>query len=66
LAILYLVFSIIDSGSFDGFIRVNTLFEVSDGGHTFAGILALIQSLLYLANMFLALYCAHQTHYFIE
>jgi hypothetical protein len=63
---LYLIFSIIDSGSFDGFVRVNFLFGVSDGGHTFAAILALIQSLLYLVNAILALYCAHQTHYFIE
>ena len=50
LMILYLVFSIIPSGAFNGWIRVSQLFS---DGLIFQGILSLLESFLYLGNVVL-------------
>lgn len=60
LAITFLIFSITKGGSIDGFVRVSELFSEGLG---FSGILALIQSFLYLINCFLSSYTIMIAHY---
>lgn len=59
--VCYLAFSIADGFSFDGFIRVATLFN---DNHVFPAVLSIFESLLYLGNVFLSCYCIFLTHYY--
>ena len=57
----WFMFSILALGAFDGWVRVSQLF--SSGGAV-PGILAFIESVVYLLNSLLALYCVYATHKF--
>jgi hypothetical protein len=61
LALCWIFFSITDFASFDGFIRVSWLFKYDV---TFAGILGIIESILFLVNAFLQGYCVFIAHNF--
>jgi len=48
LCILYFVFSIIENGGFNGWIRVGILFG---DGHAFQGVVGIFESILYLVSV---------------
>jgi len=63
LVILYIVFSIIAAGAFNGWIRVKTLLGSQE---YFPGILSIIESALYSINALLAISCIISVHNYRE
>ena len=61
LGLAWFIWSIIGAGAFNGWVRVSSLFG---SGATFPGILALFESIIYLLNSLLAVYCVYATHIF--
>jgi hypothetical protein len=60
---LWVVFSIIDAGAFNGFVRSSKLCKLTDNAAAvFCLILGLIESLLYLSACGLGLYCIWAVH----
>jgi hypothetical protein len=55
--LLWLAFSIIDAGAFNGLIRVVKLINYGGGAAIFGFILGFLESLAYLASCGLGLYC---------
>ena len=62
LCVLYLVFSIIKAGCFNGFTKIGDLNEDGSGGAKFGIAMVIIESILYLANMLLGAFCIYQVH----
>jgi hypothetical protein len=60
LTVLFFIFCIVDAGAFDGFVRVNMLYE---HGHPFPGTMGLFQSMIYLCVCFLNVYTTLLAHY---
>lgn len=54
LCIAWFVFSIVFAGAINGFVRTGQLFSA---GYGFQGILSLFESILYLADCFLGIFC---------
>ena len=54
LAIAYFIFSIISGGNYNGWIRVSSLFHQH---YIFQGILGVVESIIYLINSLLMVYC---------
>jgi hypothetical protein len=62
LSLLYLVFSIIPAGAFNGWIKISWLSGMSDGAAGFGIFMCVVESLIYTANCGLGLYCVYLVH----
>jgi len=58
-AVVFLIFSIISGGNYNGWTRLGVLF---DNGHVFQGLLAIVESLLYTFNSALCAYCLFEVY----
>ncbi len=57
--VVFFIFSIISGGNYNGWTRLGVLFE---NGHIFQGLLAIVESLIYLFNSLLCAYCMFKVY----
>lgn len=62
LCLLYLVFSIIPAGAFNGWIKIGWLADEGSSAADFGIFMCVIESLIYTANCCLGIYCVYQVH----
>jgi hypothetical protein len=59
---MYLLFSIIPSGAFNGWAKISSLQDMDSSAADFGILMCVVESLLYTINSGLGLYCAHLVH----
>jgi hypothetical protein len=62
LSCMYLLFSIISSGAFNGWAKISSLEDMDDSAADFGILMCVVESLLYTVNSGLGLYCAYLVH----